>query len=429
MQTPHHEAFIHNKKPKGKSFLKILGPGLITGASDDDPSGIATYAQVGAQSGLTNLWTALFTFPLMAAIQEISARIGLVTGHGLAGNIKRNYSKRILYPVALILLIANTINIGADIGGMSAASNMILPLPVWLWAIIWGVVLVVLIIRLPYHVIAKYLKYVVLTLFAYVAVPFLVDTNWGEVFRATFLPTIKFTKENITLLVAAMGTTISPYLFFWQARMEIEDKLDHRNSAVPLKHWIVTKNEIKNMEEDNVVGMFYSNAIMWFIILTTGIILHKNGITNISTAQEAAEALRPLAGSLAHILFTVGIIGAGILGIPVLAGSASYTISETFGWEEGLNKKFHEAKAFYGVIIFSTIIGVLMNFLNLNPMGMLFYAAVINGIVSPPLIAVILHMGNSKKIMGERKNHWLSNVLGGATLIVTIIATILFFVM
>jgi len=409
-----------------KKFFRSLGPGIITGASDDDPSGIATYSQAGSQNYFSSLWTSLYTIPLMAGIQEMCARIGLVSGHGLAGNMKRYYPKWVLYGLVGIMCIASTINIGADIGGMAAALTMLIPLPVFLWAILSGFGITLLIIKLPYHTIARYLKYAVLALFAYFFVPFIVKTDWTGAILYTLVPQISLNKKDIALLVGVLGTTISPYLFFWQANVEIEDKMDHAKKT--LTRWLVTKHEMRLMQEDVTLGMVFSNIVMWFIIVTTATVLNRNGITDIETAAQAADALRPFAGEFARILFAVGIVGAGMLAIPVLAGSASYAVSEIFGWEEGLNKKFHEARAFYAVIAVATGLGMLINLLGLNPMKMLLYAAIINGIAAPPLIALIMHMGNNKQIMKGRTNGVVSNILGGLAFVVMAGAAIALFV-
>jgi len=396
---------------KIKKFFSFFGPGLVTGASDDDPSGIATYSQVGASSGFSLLWLAPLTFPLMSAVQEMCARIGLVTGHGLSGVLKKHYPVWVIYPMAILVLVANTINIGADIAGMAAAANLIIPLPAFIWAVLFSGGLMLLMIYAPYHIIAKYLKWFTLAIFAYFAVPFVIRTDWVSVFQHTILPSLKFDHTSITLFVAVLGTTISPYLFFWQASMEVENKLEQIKEKF-LRKWVVTKHEIRLMEEDVTLGMFFSNIAMWFIIITTAVTLFASGITNIETAQQAASALKPIAGDFAFLLFAFGIVATGFLAIPVLAGSSSYALSEAFGWQEGLDKPFHKAKKFYYVIIFSTVIGVLMNLIGLPPIKMLLYTAVIYGLVSPPLILIILLISNNKKIMGRWANGTLSNVLG-----------------
>lgn len=412
---------------KLRKLFSFLGPGLVTGASDDDPSGIATYSQVGAASGFSMLWTAPLTFPLMSAVQEMCARIGLVTGHGLSGVLKRFYPVWIIYFLAALVLTANTINIGADIAGMAAAANLLIPIPTFIWATAFSALIISLLIYAPYHLIAKYLKWFTLALFAYFVVPFAIKTDWVSVISHTVLPNFAFDTTTTTLFVAILGTTISPYLFFWQASMEVEDKLELIKEKL-LKKWIVTKHEIRLMEKDVTAGMFFSNLTMWFIIVTTAVTLAANGVTDISSVEQAASALRPFAGDFAYLLFTLGIVGTGFLAIPVLAGSSSYVLSEAFGWEEGLDKPFHKAKKFYLVIIVSTVVGALINFVGLNPIKMLFYTAVLYGIISPPLIFIILLIANNKKIMGNWRNGLLANVLGGVTFLLMSLAVVFFFV-
>ena len=337
---------------KIKKTFKSLGPGLITGASDDDPSGIATYSQAGAQFGYATLWTALVTFPLMAAIQGMCARIGIVTEEGLTQTLKKNYPKSILYLMLLFSFPAITLNIGADIQAMGAVANMILPqVPAFAFSILFTAVLIFVIIKYPYQKIARILKWLCLSILLYVLVPFMVDENWKEIIKNTFVPTIKFDKEFLSILVALLGTTISPYLFFWQATMEAEDQ-QHRKKKI-----IVDKHILGKMKEDVNVGMFLSNVVMFFIILTAGSVLYKAGIRQINTVDEAAKALEPLAGKLTYLIFSLGVIGTGLLAIPVLTGSQSYMLAETFGWEAGLDKTFPQARSFYITIIVSLLIG------------------------------------------------------------------------
>jgi len=392
------------KTSKVKRFLKVLGPGLITGASDDDPSGIATYSQAGAQFGLGTLWTALITFPLMAAIQEMCARIGIVTSKGLTSNIRSNYPKPILYLMILFTFPAVILNISADIAGMGAVGNLIFPsIPSYFFTIGFTAILMALIIYLPYKKIAAILKWLCAFLLLYLIVPFLSRQDWGEIAKNTFIPTIKFNKEFISILVAILGTTISPYLFFWQATMEAEDK----KSIL-----IVDKTMIQKMDVDVGFGMFFSNLVMFFIILSTGTVLFKGGITEITTVEQAAKALEPLAGKLSYLLFALGVIGTGLLAIPVLTGCLSYMLSETFNWNEGLDKKYYQAKPFYWVIIISLLIGLAINYIGISPVKALIYTAILYGITSPVLIAVILHISNNKKIMGKFTNRKWSNILG-----------------
>ena len=389
---------------------KILGPGLITGASDDDPSGIATYSQAGSAYGLATLWTALITFPLMASIQEMCARIGLVTSHGLAGTLRRNYSKPVLYLMLLFSFPAIVMNIGADIAGMGAVGNLLFPsIHATYFSLFFTVLLLVLIVYLPYQKIASVLKYLCITLLVYLIVPFLYKQDWMAVLKATFIPTIKFDKAFIGILVAILGTTISPYLFFWQATMEVEDK--------KLNHLVVNKKIVHEMKQDVDFGMLFSNIVMFFLILTTGTVLFNGGIHQIDTVEQAAQALKPLAGNLAYLLFAIGVIGTGLLAIPVLSGSLSYIVTETFGWKQGLDKKFHQAKAFYAIVAISLVLGLLLNYIGLSPIKALIYSAILYGLTAPVLIVIILHISNNKKIMGNYTNGRIANILGFAALI------------
>jgi len=392
-------------------FWKILGPGLVTGASDDDPSGIATYSQAGAAYGLSTLWTALITFPLMASIQEMCARIGLVTSKGLAGTLKTNYSKPVLYLMLLFSFPAIVMNIGADIAGMGAVGNLLFPsIHATFFSIGFTIVLLVLIIYLPYQKIASILKYLCLVLLVYLIVPFLYKQDLAAVLKATFIPTIKLDKDFISILVAILGTTISPYLFFWQASMEVENKKKMKRDLV------VNKRIINEMRKDVDFGMLFSNLVMFFIILTTGSVLFKGGIHKIDTVEQAAQALKPLAGRAAYLLFATGVIGTGLLAIPVLSGSLSYIVTESFGWKEGLDKKFQKAKAFYIIIAISLILGLSMNYIGISPIKALIYSAILYGLTAPVLIAIILHISNNKKIMGKNINGRISNILGFAAL-------------
>ena len=410
----------NNKKPNRLSrFWKLLGPGLVTGASDDDPSGIATYSQAGAQYGLSTLWTALITFPLMAAIQEMCARIGLVTSQGLTGTLKTNYSKPILYLMVAFSFPAIVMNIGADIAGMGAVGNLLFPsIHAIFFSIAFTIILIVSIVFLPYQKIASVLKYLCMVLLVYLIVPFLYKQDWTAVLKGTFIPTIKFDKNFVSILVAILGTTISPYLFFWQATMEVEDR---KNKKILM----LNKKIMHDMKQDVDFGMLFSNLVMFFIILTTGTVLFNGGIHQIDTVEQAAQALKPLAGNFAYLLFAIGVIGTGLLAIPVLSGSLSYIITETFGWEQGLDKKFHEAKAFYIVIAISLILGLLMNYIGISPIKALIYSAILYGLTAPILIAIILHIANNKKVMGEYTNGKLSNILGFATLILMTSAAVI----
>jgi NRAMP (natural resistance-associated macrophage protein)-like metal ion transporter len=400
------------------SFFKQLGPGLVTGASDDDPSGIATYSQAGAQFGLTTLWTALITFPLMAAIQGMCARIGLVTSQGLTVTLKKHYSKPLLYTMLLFSFPAITLNIGADIQGMGAVAHMICPvIPISIFCVGITAILLFIIIRFPYQKIAMILKWLCLTLLLYIIVPFMVGQDWLQVARNTFIPTLRLDKEFISILVAILGTTISPYLFFWQTTMEAEDQA-HKGVVM------INKRMLDNMKTDVNLGMFLSNLVMFFMILTTGSVLFKGGVHRIDTVDQAAQALEPLAGKLTYAIFATGVMGTGLLAIPVLAGAQSYMLAETFGWKAGLDKRFTQAKPFYISIIVSLLVGLSLNFFEVSPIKALLYTAIAYGLTAPVLIAVIMHIGNNKKIMKEHTNSRLSNILGGFTLLVMTVAAI-----
>jgi NRAMP (natural resistance-associated macrophage protein)-like metal ion transporter len=413
----------NNPVKKTQKFWRTLGPGFVTGASDDDPSGIATYSQAGAGFGLSTLWTALVTFPLMAAIQGMCARIGIVTSAGLTTTLKKHYSKTLLYIFVLISFPAIILNIGADIAGMGAVANMLCPsVHAIIFSFVFVVLLIVSLIYFPYRKIAMVLKWLCLTLMLYIIVPFLVHQDVGAILKATFIPQIKWDKEYIAILVAILGTTISPYLFFWQTSMEEEDR------AAKHKTVMVDKKDVKDMRVDVNMGMFFSNLVMYFIILATGSVLFRGGITTINTVQDAASALKPLAGNSAYLLFAIGVMGTGLLAIPVLAGSVSYMLAETFGWKEGLNKKWHEAKGFYFIIAISIVIGFVINLVGINPIKALIFTAVAYGVTAPVLIAIILHICNNKKIMGEFTNKLLSNILGWITLIVMTVAAVALFV-
>ena len=425
---------------KIKKFFKALGPGLITGASDDDPSGIATYSQAGAKYGLATLWTALITFPLMAAIQEMCARIGIMTSVGLTTTLKNHYSKVILYSMMIFSIPAIILNIGADIAAMGAVANLLVSgVSPMIFSFIFTVILIVVIVYLPYHKIVAVLKYLCLSVFLYIAVPFFTHPNLKHVLLATFIPTIKFNKEFFEILVAILGTTISPYLFFWQVTMEAEDVKSSRQLILARKKIIQTPEQLKqaNNKEKNFIfllikkmrldvnlGMLLSNLVMFFIILATGTALFQNGITQIDTVEQAAKALEPVAGKASYLIFTIGVIGTGFLAIPVLCGSLSYIVSETFGWTGNLDKKFFQAKPFYLVIIISLLLGLSINYLGISPIKALLYTAILYGLTSPILIAIVLHISNNKKIMKENTNGKVSNFLGFLTLAIMTIAAI-----
>ncbi|HLK27283.1 MAG TPA: divalent metal cation transporter [Puia sp.] len=404
---------------KIKKFIGILGPGIVTGASDDDPSGIATYSQAGSQFGLATLWTALFTFPLMATIQGMCARIGMVTSQGLTVTLKQHYSKPLLYTMLLFSFPAITLNIGADIQGMGAVANMIFPaIPVPVFCIAFTAILLFVIIKYPYQKIAMILKWLCVSLLLYVIVPFMVKQDWGAIAKNTFIPHIQFNKDYMSIIVAILGTTISPYLFFWQATMEAEDIAHSR------KQVIVDKRLLNDMKTDINTGMLLSNLVMFFIILTAGSVLFPAGIRQIDTVDQAAKALEPLTGKLTYLIFALGVLGTGLLAIPVLAGSQSYMLAETFGWQAGLDKKFSQAKPFYVSIIISLLVGLSLNFFGVSPIKALLYTAISYGLTAPVLIAIILHIGNNKKIMKENTNSKLSNTLGFITLLLMTVAAV-----
>ncbi len=421
-------------------FFKTLGPGLVTGASDDDPSGIATYSQAGAKFGLTTLWVALVTFPLMAAIQEMCARIGIMTSVGLTTTLKKHYSRFLLYLMLIFSIPAIILNIGADIAGMGAVANLLFPSvsPI-IFSVGFTLLLLVVIIYLPYQKMVAILKYLCLSLLLYIAVPFFTHPNWWQVARRTFIPTIHFNKDFIEILVALLGTTISPYLFFWQVTMEAKDVKTSRQLIIARRRILKNEEEhtvahakernflsllIKKMQLDVNLGMLLSNLVMFFIILATGTALFGHGIAQIDTVEQAAKALQPVAGDASYLVFTVGVIGTGLLAIPVLSGSLSYIVSETFGWKGDLDKKFFQAKSFYIVIIVSLLLGLMINYWGLSPIKALFYTAILYGLTSPLLIGIVLHIANNKKIMKTHANSKLSNVLGFATLLVMTAAAV-----
>ncbi|HKX20937.1 MAG TPA: divalent metal cation transporter [Nitrososphaeraceae archaeon] len=413
--------------------LKSLGPGLITGAADDDPSGIATYSQAGAKFGLGMLWMALYLLPLIMAIQEMCARIGLLSGNGLAALIKNKYSVRIVYPISSLLIIANTINIGADIGAMSASIKILFPqIPLVVTSLLFSGIIIASEIMIPYDKYVTVLKYLVLSLFAYVITAIIVGGNAEEIFLATIIPHISFTPEFAVMFVAVIGTTISPYLLFWQTSEEAEeDVAKHKIREIGRGRPNVTRKEIKLMKRDISTGLFFSLFIMWSIIITGAGSLYTNGVNNIQTADEAASALEPLvktfphAGQIAKVIFAFGIIGTGLLAIPVLAASSAFAVSDTFGWKEGLEKKFRQAKSFYLIIIASTLIGVFITFSNLNPIQALILAAVINAVVTVPILFLVMRIANDKKILKNKTNSRYSNILGWATFAIMTIAVVI----
>jgi len=411
---------------KARDFWHGLGPGLTTGAADDDPSGVATYSQQGAKYGFQLLWLAPLTFPLMAVVQEMCARIGLATGRGLAANIKKYFPKWVLLATALLLLIANSFNIGADLGGMSKATQLLAPqLPFWLLVIAFVVISLALQIFISYPKYAKYLKYLALTLLVYVITTFTIKGfPWGDVLRHAVTPSLNFSKDQFILITGILGTTISPYLFFWETSQEVEEKISEGKTTVAERQEITPK-EIRKMRVDVWTGMFFSNLVMFFIVAVCGAVLFKNGITNINSAADAAAALKPLAGNYASLLFTIGILGTGLLGVPVLAGSASYAISESLGWKEGLNMRFRKALYFYGIIILSMLIGLIINFVGLDPIKALIYAAVINGLVAPVILVLIVLLSGRKSVMGNKTNGKATKFIGWFVTIFMIITGII----
>ncbi len=409
-----------------KRFLDRLGPGLITGASDDDPSGIGTYSQAGAALGYATLWTAIVTLPLMVVVQHICAKIGMVSGRGLAGVLHRYYSKKLLYPVVIGLVIANTINAGADIAAIAAAINMFVPIPISAMVVPIAVAIVVLQVWGSYRLIVKIFKWLTLSLFAYVIAAFLARPDWFAVAKATFIPQISLTREYITTIVAILGTTISPYLFFWEASEEVEEEKSEGRKNITARRG-ATDAEIKKEKIDTIVGMLFCNVVFYFVILAAGATLHVSGKTDIQSATDAAQALRPLAGDLATVLFAIGLIGAGLLAVPVLTGSAAYAVAETFGWPSGLDEKPKHAKKFYGVIAVSTLVGVAIDFLGINPISALFWTAVINGVVAPPLLVVVMLVANNKRVMGSRTNGVFTNIFGWLAVAIMFAAAIAMF--
>lgn len=396
---------------KFSKLRKIIGPSIITGASDDDPSGIATYTQAGAGFGYQFLWTAIITYPLTVTVQEMCARIGVVTRKGLTGILKKNYPKPVMWLMILLSFPAIILNISANLAGMGAVSNLLVPsIPASAFASAFCLILLFNLIKLSYRTITNILQFLCLVLLCYVIVPFLSKQNWGTILKATLIPTLSFDTKSISILVGILGTTISPYLFFWQTSMEVEE--------VKEKKIMVDKQMIIDVRKDIRIGMFFTNFIFFFIILTAGTELFPKGITNVETVDQAALALKPLVGQSAYLLFAAGVIGTGLLAIPVLAGSLSYMFSEAFGWKEGLNKKFKQAKGFYAVMIFSMLLALGIDLIGINPVKALIFTAILYGLTAPVLIGIIMHIGNNKKLMGKYTNRKSSNVLGIITLLI-----------
>ena len=401
--------------PRGvRTFFADLGPGLITGAADDDPSGISTYSVTGAAFGYAPLWTALFSFPLMVAVQLMCARLGMVTGRGLASNLRRNYPRGILWTACALLIVANIVNIGADLGGMAEATGMMTGVSQYIWTPIFAVLIISLLFWTSYSRIARIFKWLTLILFAYIIAAFLAHPDWGAVLRSTFVPHIQWSSKYLAAFVGILGTTISPYLFFWQASQEVEEDRKIGRRTIREREG-ATDKELRKSRTDVLTGMFFSNLVMYFIILTTAATLHSQGKTSIDTAQQAAEALKPLAGNFAYLLFTLGLIGTGMLGVPVLAGAAAYAISEARVWRGTLEDKPRMAKKFYAVVAVSMLVGLLLNFVGIHAVRMLFLAAVLNGVLAPPLIVLVVLLTSNKKVMGKRVNPPVLKWLGWAT--------------
>lgn len=426
---------IEKVKHKFNRLLRLLGPGLITGAADDDPSGIATYSQTGAQFGYGQLWTAFFTLPLMIAVQEACARVGMVTGKGIVAVVREYYTKKVALAVVILVLLANTINIGADIGAMAAAAGVILPINFVILTLLITSFILVLEVFTSYRVYANILKWLAIFLLSYVVTVFLVHEPWMTILKATLIPHLEFSFAFFFIITGVIGTTISPYMFFWEADEEVEEE---RNKGLLRENRrpIVSDSRIRAMRIDNAIGMVVSNVITWCIIVSTATILNANGVTDIKTSADAARALEPLvrtfpnAGYLAKVAFSLGIIGLGLLAVPVLSGSASYAVSEALNWRASLNFKFKRAHGFYGVITVATLIGLAINFIGIDPIKALVVTAVINGLVSVPLVFLIAKIANNPEIMGERKSGRLSNIFVWLTfgaVLLTAVAMVLSF--
>jgi NRAMP (natural resistance-associated macrophage protein)-like metal ion transporter len=408
-------------------FFANLGPGLVTGAADDDPSGIATYSTAGALLGTGQLWTALITWPLMASVQMMCARIGMVTGAGLAGALRKKFPKPLIIIAASALLVANTINIGADLSGMADAAEMLSGINSHYFVILFGLAIAVATVQFRYHQIANVLKWLALTLFAYVITGFVAGPDWSKVAHDTFVPSLPKGHEGWAMLVAILGTTISPYLFFWQSSQEVEEEKAIGRRMLAWRRG-ATRREIGMRKMDVGTGTFFSNLVMYFIILSTALTLHAHGVTNIETTKQAAEALLPLAGKFAYLLFTVGIIGVGFLAIPTLAGSAAYAFAETFGWRQGLDSKFTAARAFYAVVILSTLMGIGLDFADVNPVKALYWTAIINGLLAPFLLVGVWLVASDRKVMQDQPSSRLGLVFVGLTTLLMFAAAIGMFV-
>jgi NRAMP (natural resistance-associated macrophage protein)-like metal ion transporter len=409
-----------------RRFFSKLGPGLITGAADDDPSGIATYSVTGATFGYGPLWTALFSFPLMVAVQLMCARLGMVTGRGLAAVIRRRYPRWVLWSACSVLIVANVINIGADLGGMGAATEMVTGISAFWWTPLYAVVIVVLLAVTTYRHMARVLKWLTLVLFAYVITAFIARPDWAKVLHATLIPEVQWSGAYLSVLVGILGTTISPYLFFWQAAEEVEEEVCMGRTTVEQREG-ATDEELRDSRTDVLTGMLFSNFVMYFIILTTASTLHAHGVTHIETSSQAAEALRPLAGNGAYWLFTLGLIGTGLLGVPVLAGSCAYAIAEAMAWHGSLDAKLRVAPQFYAVLTFAMALGLALVYAGVPAVKMLFWSAVANGVLAPPLIVLIVLLTTDATVMGRRVNPTWLRVLGWLAAIVMTAAAVCMF--
>jgi NRAMP (natural resistance-associated macrophage protein)-like metal ion transporter len=415
------------KSGRVRTFFGQLGPGLITGAADDDPSGIATYSVSGASIGYGSLWTALFSFPMMVAVQLMCARLGMVTGRGLAAVVRRRYPRWVLWGACLLLAVANVINIGADLGGMADATHMVTGVSALWWTPVYAVVIVTMLFWTSYRTIARVFKWLTLVLFAYVLTAFIVKPDWATVLRSTFVPEVHWSREYLSVLVGILGTSISPYLFFWQAAEEVEEERAGGRRTVAQRKG-ATDEELRRSRTDVLVGMFYSNLVMYFIILTTAATLHAHGVTQIATARQAAEALRPLAGNGAYLLFTLGLIGTGMLGVPVLAGSSAFAIAEAMAWGASLDRPPKLAPKFYAVLALAMALGLALDFAGFDAVKMLFWSAVANGVLAPPLIVLVVLLTCDRTVMGDRVNPPWLRALGWITAVVMALAAVAMFV-
>ena len=426
MRTKNNAPEVNLEKNKKQNFLQkslaTLGPGLITGAADDDPSGISTYSVAGAAYGYATLWIALLTFPLMAAVQLMCARLGLVTGRGLAAAVRIYYPRWVLWGACSILVVANVVNIGADLGGMAEATQLITGIPPFVWIPFYAIGILALLFWTSYKLIARIFKWMTLVLFAYVLASFFAHVDWKHALAVTFVPHLEWSRGFLAVLVAILGTTISPYLFFWQAAEEVEEERASGRTVAQRKG--ATGVALNSARADTVAGMFFSNLIMYFIILTTAATLHAHGQTNIATARQAAEALRPLAGNGAYLLFTLGLIGTGMLGVPVLVGSCAYAVAEGATWRGSMSDRPKRARAFYGVMATAMALGLALNYMGLNAVKMLFWSAVINGLLAPPLILLVILLTGNHKVMGKHVNPPLLRYLGWATFVVMVAAAV-----